>query len=172
MKHAFFLIGAVAILATGMSLAETVEGRVIGVADGDTITVLTINGSEKRPRKMRIVGIDAPEKAQQFGNVAKEAMSALTFGKDAVADCRSVDRYGRDLCLVRVGQVDIGLRMIEQGLAWHYKQYEREQPVVERASYSMAETTAKAARRGIWKDLDGGAPPMPPWDWRRAKKAE
>lgn len=152
--------------------AETLEGKVIGIADGDTITILQISGDTKTPRKIRISGIDAPEKAQAFGAVAKEEMSQLAYGGQAVAECRTVDRYGRSICLVRVRGVDVGLRMIELGLAWHYKKYANTQPREEAASYAVLETASRAAKRGLWRDLDTAAPPVPPWDWRRAKKAQ
>lgn len=152
--------------------AETIEGRVIGVADGDTITLLLDSGTTKTQRKIRISGIDAPEKAQAFGAVAKDSISKLAYGGDATAECRTTDRYGRSICLVKVQGVDVGLRMIELGLAWHYKKYANTQPREESASYSTSETVARTAKRGLWRDLDTASPPMPPWDWRRATKEE
>jgi endonuclease YncB( thermonuclease family) len=167
------VIFTLALIMVGFSAAaETVEGKVIGIADGDTITILQVSGDTKTPRKIRISGIDAPEKAQAFGAVSKEAMSQLTYGGDATADCRTVDRYGRSICLVRVKGIDVGLRMIELGLAWHYKQYANTQPREEAASYAMLENASRAAKRGLWRDLDTAVPPMPPWDWRRAKKSQ
>lgn len=157
-------------LAACVAAAETIDGRVIGVSDGDTITLLQVSDTTKTPRKIRISGIDAPEKAQAFGAVAKDAMSQLAFGPDATAECRTVDRYGRSICLVRVKGIDVGLRMIELGLAWHYKHYANTQPREESASYAMLENESRAARRGLWRDLYTAAPPVPPWDWRRAQK--
>ena len=151
--------------------AETISGKVVGVADGDTVTILVVEGTTKTPRKIRINGIDAPEKAQAFGNRSKEAMSDLAFGKDAEADCGKVDRYGRDICLVRVAGVDVGLKLIEQGLAWHYKAYQRDQKPADRVRYDMAETEAREAKRGIWRDLGTSSPPVPPWEWRKTKRA-
>ena len=157
-------------LAACAAAAETIDGRVIGVSDGDTITLLLVSDTTKTPRKIRISGIDAPEKAQAFGSVAKEAMSQLAYGSDATAECRTTDRYGRSICLVRVKEVDVGLRLIELGLAWHYKKYASTQPREESASYAMLENASRAAKRGLWRDLDTAAPPVPPWDWRRAQK--
>lgn len=171
MKKVIALHLAIAMsLAAWGAAAETIEGRVIGVADGDTITLLLVSGTTKTPRKIRISGIDAPEKAQAFGAVAKNVMSQLAYGSDATAECRTVDRYGRSICLVRVKGIDVGLRMIELGLAWHYKHYANTQPREESASYAMLENVSKAAKRGLWRDLDTAAPPVPPWDWRRAQK--
>ena len=155
-----------------IATADTVAGKVIGVADGDTVTILVVTDTAKTPRKIRISGIDAPEKAQAFGAVAKTAMSDMAFGKEAVAECRTVDRYGRSICLVRVGQLDVGLSMIEQGLAWHYEKYANTQPREEAVSYAVLETASRVAKRGLWRDLDTALPPVPPWDWRRAKKAQ
>lgn len=82
-----------------------------------------------------------------------------------------MDRYGRSVCLVRVGGVDLGLHMIELGLAWHYKRYATSQPPEEAASYAIAENAARSARAGLWRDLGTAAPPVAPWDWRKASTA-
>ncbi len=166
------LAAAVFCLFVGVAAAEIVEGKVIGVADGDTITILQISGDTKTPRKIRISGIDAPEKAQAYGAVSKGAMSQLAFGSGAIAECRTTDRYGRSVCLVRVKGIDVGLRMIELGMAWHYKKYANTQPREEAVSYALLENAARAAKQGLWRDVDTVAPPMPPWDWRKAKKSQ
>ena len=100
---------------------EQFDAKVIGVADGDTLTVLFVDGQAKTPRRVRLSGIDAPEKAQAFGSVAREQLSRLAFGRVGHLDCRAVDQYGRSVCMVRVDGVDVGMRMVELGLAWHYK---------------------------------------------------
>lgn len=151
--------------------AEQFDAKVIGVADGDTLTVLFVDGQTKTPRRVRLSGIDAPEKAQAYGAVAREHLSQLAFGRVGRLDCRAVDQYGRSVCTVRVDGVDVGLRMIELGLAWHYKRYASSQPMNEAASYAKAEDAAKAARAGLWRDLGTAAAPVPPWDWRRASAA-
>jgi endonuclease YncB( thermonuclease family) len=158
---------------TALAASKTIAGRVVGVADGDTVTLLVVDAASgtKTPAKVRLSGIDAPEKAQAFGARSKDMMSELAFGKDAVADCTVADRYGRDICVVRVGQVDVGLRLIEQGLAWHFKKYQRDQKPADRVRYDLAETEAREARRGLWRDLDTKTPPVSPWDWRKAKRA-
>ncbi len=158
---------------TAHAATKTIAGRVVGVADGDTVTLLVVDAANgtKTPTKVRLSGIDAPEKAQAFGARSKEMMSELAFGKDAVADCTVVDRYGRDICVVRVGQIDVGLRLIEQGLAWHFKKYQRDQKPADRVRYDMAETEAREAKRGLWRDVGTAAPPIAPWDWRKNKRA-
>lgn len=149
-----------------LAAAESITGRVIGVSDGDTISILSVDGNRKIPRKVRISGIDAPESTQAFGNRAKQAMSDLAYGKQADADCPTVDRYGRDVCKVTVESVDVGLALIQQGYAWHFKKYQRTQPQADRAVYSDAEGMAREKRIGLWRDPD----PVPPWDWHKANQ--
>lgn len=148
--------------------SESFSGRVVGVSDGDTITILHVDGERKTPRKIRIMGIDAPESKQAYGNRAKQAMSDLVFGKDAHANCPTVDRYGRDVCKVIVNGVDVGLALIQQGLAWHFKKYQRSQPKADRAVYANAEDAAREKRVGLWCDPD----PIPPWNWRKTSTAK
>src|SRR5215470_6788958 len=96
------------------ALADVLEGRVIGVADGDTITLLDSNHQQHR---IRIGGIDAPEKGQPFGTRSKMNLSNLAFGRDARADCYKVDRYRRDVCTIYVHGKDVELAQIEAGPA-------------------------------------------------------
>ncbi|UMT93572.1 thermonuclease family protein (plasmid) [Paracidovorax citrulli] len=147
--------------------AQQFDVKVIGVADGDTLNVLVFDGAVKTPRRVRLSGIDAPEKAQPFGMVARQALSHLAYGRMGRMDCRSTDQYGRSVCMVRVDGVDVGLRMIEQGLAWHYKRYASTQPRQEAGSYAVAELNARASKAGLWRELGTAAEPVPPWEWRR-----
>ena len=174
MKTKAFWAAAVALILSGTAAlaAERFEAKEIGVADGDTITVLFIEGATKTPRRIRISGIDAPEKAQAFGMVARETMGQMAFGKQAEVECRTTDRYGRSICLVRVDGIDVGLRLIESGLAWHYKRYAKTQLREEAASYAVAESVARVAKTGLWRDLETAGPPVPPWDWRKVKSSE
>lgn len=151
------LVCAIALLT--MAPAQALEGRVVGVSDGDTLTVLD---ADKRQHKIRLSGIDAPESGQAFGNRAKQGLSDCAFGRTALITGDKTDRYGRTVAKVTVAGVDCNLRQIELGLAWHYKKYAGEQPAMERTSYSAAEDAARAARRGLWADPHA----MPPWDWR------
>jgi endonuclease YncB( thermonuclease family) len=147
--------------------AQTINGEVVAVADGDTITILEIQDNAKVQRKIRITGIDAPEKAQAFGAASKDAMASLVFRQRAEAECRGTDRYGRFLCLVRVNGADVGLRQIETGMAWHFVKYANSQPREEAAAYSLSEEFARAKRKGLWRDLGTAAPPIPPWEYRK-----
>jgi endonuclease YncB( thermonuclease family) len=143
--------------------AELVEGRVVGVADGDTLRLLDDAHAQ---HKIRIAGIDAPEHDQPFGQRSKQNLSKLAFGKVVQADCYKRDRYGRDVCTVYVDGKDVGLAQLDAGLAWWFRRYAREQPRKQRNEYELAEDRASAEREGLWQDEN----PVPPWEWRRAKQ--
>lgn len=142
---------------------HTIVGRVVGVSDGDTITLLDATFTQ---RKIRLAGIDAPEKAQPFGSRAKLALSSLAFGRDARAECGKPDRYGREICKVIVAGRDINIAMIEAGLAWHYTAYAKTQAPRDAIAYSMAQGRARGQRAGLWADTV----PMAPWEWRRSRR--
>ena len=145
--------------------ATTLVGRVIGVLDGDTIEVLD---SGKVPRRVRLAGIDAPEKAQPFGQRSKQNLSGLVFGKQVEVDGNKTDKYGRTVGKVLVSGADANLAQVKSGFAWHYKQYASEQNASDRALYAIAEDGARGSRSGLWRDPK----PMAPWDWRHGGKDE
>ncbi len=142
--------------------AETITGRVVGVADGDTITVLDAN---KVQHKIRLSGIDAPEKKQAFGNRSKESLSDLAFDKTVNVETGKRDRYGRQIGKVLVNGRDVNLVQVERGMAWFYRQYQRDQSPNDQRLYDAAEDAAKADKRGLWRD----AAPVAPWEFRRNK---
>ena len=142
--------------------AETVTGRVVGVADGDTITVLD---ADKVQHKIRLAGIDAPEKKQAFGNRSKESLSDMVFDKTVNVETEKRDRYGRQIGKVLVNGLDVNLVQVERGMAWFYRQYQREQSPTDQQSYAAAEIEARAAKLGLWRDAD----PMPPWEFRHTR---
>jgi len=142
--------------------AETITGRVVGVTDGDTITVLDAN---KVQHKIRLSGIDAPEKKQPFGNRSKESLSELAFDKTVNVETSKRDRYGRQIGKVLVNGRDVNLVQVERGMAWFYRQYQRDQSPNDRRLYEAAEDAAKANKWGLWRDAD----PVPPWEFRRNK---
>jgi endonuclease YncB( thermonuclease family) len=142
--------------------AETVTGQVVGVADGDTITVLD---SDKVQHKIRLAGIDAPEKKQAFGNRSKESLSDMVFDKTVNVETEKRDRYGRQIGKVLVNGLDVNLVQVERGMAWFYRQYQREQSPTDQQSYAAAEIEARAAKLGLWRDAD----PMPPWEFRHTR---
>jgi len=157
-----FVLSAVLSLGAASTFAHQLSGRVVAVADGDTITVLD---ADKRQHKVRLAGIDAPEKRQPFGTKSREFLAALVFRQEVDVDFKKTDRYGRIVGKVLVANVDAGLRQIEAGMAWHYRAYAREQSVADREAYAAAEASAKAAGRGLWSDKS----PQPPWEFRHAK---
>nr|MDP2190785.1 thermonuclease family protein [Rhodoferax sp.] len=142
--------------------AETITGKVVGVADGDTITVLD---ADKVQHKIRLAGIDAPEKKQAFGNRSKESLSDLVFDKTVNVETSKRDRYGREIGKVLVNGQDVNLVQVERGMAWFYRQYQREQSPNDRRLYEAAEDAAKAGKRGLWRDTE----PVPPWEFRHGK---
>jgi len=144
--------------------AETITGRVVGVADGDTITVLD---ARQVQHKIRLAGIDAPEKKQPFGNRSKESLSQLAFGKTVDVETIKRDRYGRQIGKVLVNGQDVNLLQVERGMAWFYRQYQREQSPNDRRLYEAAEDAAKANKRGLWQD----SAPVAPWEFRRPKRS-
>jgi len=158
MNRALLLLMFWPLLAVG----ATLQGRVVGVVDGDTVDVLVAGHDSYR---IRLSGIDAPEKAQPFGKAAKQAMSDLVMGRDVRVEYEKRDRYGRIVGVVMAGEADAGLDLIHKGLAWHYKRYANEQTPRQRQNYDEAETSAKARRIGLWADPN----PSPPWEWRHRK---
>src|SRR5262249_7791109 len=108
------LIAAILVASPAFATTWVVEGRVVGISDGDTITLLD---GFKTQHKVRIAGIDAPEKGQAFGERSKQNLSALVFQKQVEARCHKKDRYGRDICAVYVGRRDVGLDQIRAGMA-------------------------------------------------------
>lgn len=146
-------------------LAASFDARVVGVSDGDTITVLD---AARRQHKVRLAGIDAPEKTQAFGQAAKRHLSDLAYGRNVTLDCLpKPDRYQRLLCVVQVAGQDANLAQIRAGYAWWYRAYAREQTPERQSAYAQAEDSARAGRRGLWRDPE----PEAPWDYRHAKRS-
>jgi endonuclease YncB( thermonuclease family) len=142
------------------AFADQLDGRVVSVTDGDTITL--IDGSY-RHHKIRLAGIDAPEKGQAFGQRSKEYLSQLAHGKAATAECYKIDLYNRQICTVFVNGTDVALAQLHAGLALWFRRYANEQPQQQRVDYESAEDRASANRLGLWQD----EAPVPPWDWRK-----
>ncbi|MDP3113817.1 MAG: thermonuclease family protein [Candidatus Cloacimonadaceae bacterium] len=146
-----------AILMIGYLYAKQITGKVIAVQDGDTITVL----KGKISYRIRLDGIDCPEKSQPYGNRAKQFTSDMVFGKKVKIIFLSKDRYGRYLGVVHApnGMI-LNHKLLKAGLAWHYKQYNKEKLL------SEMERTARSNGVGLWADKN----PIPPWEFRRKKK--
>lgn len=154
---------AAAFAAAGPALAETLVGLVVAVQDGDTLTVLD---AEKVQHKIRLAGIDAPEKGQPWGQRSKEGLSALAYRREVAVEWHKRDRYGRLIGKVLVERRDVNLAQVSSGLAWHYVEYATEQPPLDRQLYADAQVEARQYRLGLWQEPS----PTPPWDYRRAKR--
>ncbi|MNR83815.1 hypothetical protein D3C72_146000 [compost metagenome] len=148
---------------------------VTAVSDGDTIKARCGEPGSYEELKIRLSGIDTPERKQAYGNRARTAMSAYVFRKQVDLICNAQDQYRRHICKVMVAPneansdaktLDAGLGMLTLGLAWWYKAYAREQSPQDRGQYEFAEFEAKAKRAGLWADPDA----VPPWEWRRTEK--
>ena len=133
----------------------------------------------KTQYKIRLAAIDAPELKQAFGTRSRQNLSGLVFDTDVAVEWEKRDRYKRIVGKVLVDEIgaecafrsclkslDAGLQQIRDGFAWHYKQYEREQSIEDRARYAAAENKAREAKIGLWADPE----PQPPWEWRRMKR--
>jgi endonuclease YncB( thermonuclease family) len=129
--------------------AEVLIGTVVGITDGDTITVID---KDKAEHKVRLMGIDAPESKQDFGNESKKALSNYIYQKEVSVDYKKTDKYQRIVGKVILEKQDVCLTMISDGMAWHYKDYEKEQSKTDRDLYSQAEIKAREAKRGLWQD--------------------
>ena len=162
MKHRLVVPVAIALIAAVQSAsAERIAGRVVGVADGDTLTVLA---DGKRQVRVRLGGIDAPERRQPYGTRARQGLSALAFGRAVQVEVEDTDRYGRPVGRVRVGGRDVNAEMVRRGAAWVYVRHNRDPALV------PLEAEARAARRGLWALPD--AERVPPWEWRAAGRVE
>lgn len=144
--------------------AATLVGQVVGVTDGDTVTVLD---EQRQQHKVRLAGIDAPEKKQPFGQRSKESLSDAVFGKTVSVEWDKADRYGRIVGKIVVDTQDVNLGQVEAGLAWWYQKYSAEQSASDRQLYAQAEDRARRERLGLWREAE----PVAPWDWRKLRKA-
>jgi endonuclease YncB( thermonuclease family) len=122
-------------------LAADPRGKVVGIADGDTLTIL----ADGQQTKVRLWGIDAPERKQPFGNASKKRLAELCHGKEVSVETRGQDRHGRTLGIVTVGE-NVNLRMVQDGYAWHYVRY-----APDAKDYAAAEKEAREAKRGLWQ---------------------
>ncbi len=161
----YLLIGILSFSIIQSTYAEVLTGRVVGVTDGDTITVLDSTNTE---HKIRLAGIDAPEKKQPFGNSSKKMLSNWVFAKTVNVDWDKRDRYGRLVGKVMIDGVDVNLEQIKDGLAWFFRKYQNELSPEDRLTYLHAEEYAKENRLGLWVYPD----PVPPWEFRKSKNSQ
>lgn len=147
----------ISLLLLGICVPDPAQlhGRVVAVADGDTFTMLI----EQEQVRVRLHGIDCPERGQDFSMAAKEFLSGLIFDRTVRVDKLSVDRYGRTIGIVYVDSVHVNEALLRAGLAWHYTYYDKN------PAWSALEQEAREAKRGIWSLPD----PLAPWEYRRWK---
>ena len=148
-------------ILTSFSVAYSQEfkGKVVGIADGDTFTLLT---SDKQQIKVRLSEIDTPERAQPFGTRARQALSGLIFSKDVLVVQEDIDRYGRLVGHVYVGDMHVNRQLVKDGMAWVYRQYSKDKTLLQ------DEQEAREAKRGLWSLPS--TEQVPPWEWRRGAK--
>lgn len=164
----WLLLSLILWLETGHG--TTLIGRVVSVQDGDTISLLVEEGDARREERIRFNGIDAPERKQAFGEASRRNLSSLIYGKTVTALCPKVDRYNRRICSVMLDRTDVGLLMVSQGFAWHFKKYMADQTFSDRVLYAEAEEEARLKRKGLWIELKTAREPIAPWDWRADSK--
>lgn len=147
-----------AIFQAGTGWAWT--GKVVGIADGDTITVLR-DGRDQV--KIRLYGIDAPESGHPFGKQSKQNLSSMVYGQSVQVDVMDTDRYGRTVARIFVDGEDVNAAQLRSGHAWLYRQYCKGWVCGE---WAGLEAEARSTGAGLWADKD----PTPPWQWRRDEK--
>ena len=145
------------------------SGHVVSVADGDTLTLID---AQQQTHRVRLQGIDAPEKAQPFGRKSKDNLTRLVLNKPVRVEWDHRDRYDRiigkvwvqpDSCPTCPLTLDAGHAQLTVGLAWWYRAYASEQSPQDRGAYAFSEQEARAKRAGLWRQPN----PVPPWEWRR-----
>lgn len=145
-------------LAPLHALAQTyLQGRVVGVIDGDTITILD---ASKKQHRIRLAQIDAPEFSMPFGRAAKKFLSNVISRKTVEIDTHGLDRYGRVLATVFIDKQNVNLLMVASGYAWAYRRY------LSDLAYCRAEDSARKRKLGLWTEPQ----PIPPWRWRMQKR--
>jgi endonuclease YncB( thermonuclease family) len=139
--------------------ARILDGRVVGVTDGDTLTLLV----DREQVRIRLAQIDAPESNQPYGKNAKAALSTLAFGKQARVEVVDIDRYGRTVGEIFIDGVDVNREMVREGHAWAYTKYSHTTEIIE------LEDSARTAKKGLWALPENQR--EPPWIWRHTPRA-
>ena len=157
MKNKLFFIFC--ILLTNNVFAENLIGKVVSIADGDTVTI--INNDQQT--KIRLAEIDTPEKSQPYGKKAKKALSDFIFGKTVRIEIDTIDRYGRTIGTIFLNDLNINKEMVKAGHAWVYVQYAKDKTLFD------LEKNAKENQLGLWALPEGER--IAPWQWRRGKRS-
>ncbi len=140
--------------------ADSLTGKVGRVVDGDTLYVLD---ASYKDHKIRLAGIDAPERRQAYGLASRKHLLSIVAGKQVRVEYQKRDRYGRIVGKVLLDGIDVCLEQVKVGFAWHYKKYQHEQSLEDRRLYADAENKARNERLGLWRENN----PNPPWEFRR-----
>jgi endonuclease YncB( thermonuclease family) len=156
-RLALVLIFVLAARACCATPRRSLVGQVVKIADGDTLTVLDPAHVQ---HKIRLAGIDAPEKAQAFGTQARNALAAKVFRRTVRVEVTDTDRYGREVGRVFCSSHFINAEMVREGFAWRYPQWDKA------GEFATAEADARRHRRGLWADRN----PVPPWEFRKATR--
>ena len=155
-KLSVFLIFSLVLVNT--LFADTLIGKVVSIADGDTVTIVKNN----QQTKIRLAEIDTPEKNQPYGKKAKNALSNLIFNKEVEVEIVTIDRYGRTVGKIILGNLNINKEMVKAGHAWVYVKYAKDKKLFE------LEKSAKENQLGLWALPEGER--IPPWQWRKNKR--
>ncbi len=147
------------------AFGDTLTGKVVKITDGDTLYVLDANYQE---RKIRLAGIDAPERKQAYGLASRKHLASIVAGQQVTVEYQKRDRYGRILGKVLLAGIDACLEQVKTGLAWHYKKYQHEQSLEDQRLYAEAGTKARNERLGLWRENN----PLPPWEFRRLQRSQ
>ena len=139
---------------------RTISGKVVHVADGDTLTILNV---ENKQTRIRLYGIDAPEKAQDFGNVSREHLAGLVAGKTIEVTVVDVDQYGRSIGRINIDGKEVAEEMLKEGMVWVYTAYCK---IPECKHWKELETQAKTAKIGLWSNPTA----KEPWLWRKERR--
>ena len=145
------------IFLVSAAVAADFSGPVVSILDGDTLEVL----HNQRPERIRLSGIDCPEKRQAYGQKAKHAASDLAFGKEVTIQTHGKDKYTRTIGDVLLPDgMNLNQELVKQGWCWWYRKYAPGDTVLE-----GLERDAREARKGLWQDPN----PVPPWEWRKRR---
>jgi endonuclease YncB( thermonuclease family) len=157
---AYLFITFICLFLHSSAIATTITGEVVKVADGDTITILT---PEREQVKIRLYGIDTPERKQPYSRKAGQFTSSLVAGKKVQVEVYDNDRYGRIVGVVFADGVNVNEEILRAGYAWQYRKYCKADFCDD---WLKLEEQAKAAKLGLWSEPKA----MPPWEWRRLKR--
>lgn len=152
MQHTIVALALIIFVALPCQVYADLTGQVIHITDGDNLTVV-INDEWIR---VRLAGIDAPEKTQPFGTRSRQSLSDICFWKQVTVIPKGKDQYGRMFAKVRCGDVDAGEEQVKRGMAWVYDHYMKD------PGLNPVQDEARTAKRGLWADPYS----TPPWEWR------